>query len=362
MTDRRATTAASAPSPATPRSDTPKTVGIRDVARLAGVSTATVIRVIRESGYVAAETRSKVQRAVDVLGYTPNAMASALSSGRSNLIGLSVPDIANPFYASVAQGLEDEAAAQGYHCLVASSHLIPERERQFVNAFKSGMLAGMVLTTTGSDPELTEALHRTPLPFVFVDRRAHGFDAPLVRTNSREVSRAAVSRLIELGHTRIGMLAGPRDFDTTSERINGFRDALDDAGIRFEKALVRVGHLEERGGRHAMAELLALEAPPTAVFSFNNLLTVGALSALRDAGLRMPDDLSLVSFDDMSLFPFVDPPISAIAQPAIQMGRAAARTLIDLLNGEPPPSEDVVLPSTIVDRRSWGRPPGTVVA
>lgn len=355
MTEQDATVGV--PDETATRPGLPRTVGVRDVARLAGVSTATVIRALRKSGYVAAETRIRVQRAVDVLGYTPNAMASALSSGKSNLIGLSVPDIANPFYASVAQGLEDEAAEHGFHCLVASSHLIPARERQFVNAFKSGMLAGIVLTTTGSDPELVEALRRTPLPFVFVDRRAHGFDAPLVRTNSREVSRAAVAKLIDFGHTRIGMLAGPRDFDTTSERINGFRDALDDAGIRFEKELVRVGHLEESGGREAMSELLAMDAPPTAVFSFNNLLTVGALSALSDAGIRLPDDLSLVSFDDMSLFPFVDPPISAIAQPAAEMGKAAARILISLLRGEKPPTSDVVLDSTILARQSWGEPP-----
>jgi LacI family transcriptional regulator len=330
--------------------------GVRDVARLAGVSTATVTRVLRGTPNVSVETREKVERAVSLLGYTPNAMARALTSGRSSLLGLFVPDIANPFYAAVAQGLEDEAAQDGYHCLIVSSHFMPDRERQFVTTFKSGMLAGLVLTTTGSDPDLLDALRNTRLPLVFVDRRPHGFQAPLVRTNNREVARDAVAHLIELGHRRIGMLAGPSDFDTTVERIAGLRQALDESRIPFEPDLIRVGHLEERGGRDAMLEILALPDRPTAVFSFNNLLTVGALSALRDAAVRMPDEISLVSFDDMSLFPFVDPPISAVAQPATEMGRAAARALLGLLRGEPAPEGDVVLPSQIISRGSWAPP------
>lgn len=334
-------------------------VGVRDVARLAGVSTATVARVLSESTNVTPETRDKVQRAVSILGYTPNAMARALTSGRSSLLGLFVPDIANPFYSAVAQGLEDEAANLGFHCLIASSHLIPDRERQFVTTLKSGMLAGLAMTTTGSDPGLLDALRKTPLPVVFVDRRPHGFDAPLVRTNNQEVAREAVARLIGMGHRRIGMLAGPADFDTTAERIAGLRQAMDDARIPFESELIRLGHLEERGGREAMQEILDLTKRPTAVFSFNNLLTVGALSALRDRGIRMPDDLSLVSFDDMSLFPFVDPPLTAIAQPASEMGRVAARTLLALLNGEHVETQDVVLPSTLIERGSWGPPPGS---
>jgi len=306
---------------------------------------------------VTPETREKVERAVTLLGYTPNAMARALTSGKSSLLGLFVPDIVNPFYAAVAQGLEDEAAEFGYHCLVASSHLRPDRERQFVTTLKSGMLDGLAITTTGSDPGLLEALRKTSLPLVFVDRRPHGFDAPLVRTNNREVAKEAVSRLIELGHRRIGMLAGPSDFDTTTERIAGLREALDEARIPFQPELIRLGHLEERGGREAMLEILALPERPTALFSFNNLLTVGALSALRDEGVRMPSDLSLVSFDDMSLFPFVDPPLTAIAQPASEMGRAAARTLLTILNGETVASDDIILPSELISRESWG-PPG----
>jgi LacI family transcriptional regulator len=332
-------------------------VGIRDVARMAGVSTATVTRVLRDSPKVTEETKALVQKTVSELGYTPNAMARALTSGRSNLIGLFVPDIANPFYASVAQGLEERAAEVDIHCVIASSHLNPQRERKFISALQDGTLAALAITTTGSDPDVLEALRKTKLPLVFIDRKPEGFAAPLVRTNNEVVTQEAVTHLIDLGHRRIAMLAGPMDFETASQRLSGFNAAMSAAAIPVDPLLISRGHLEESGGYSAMKEILALHDRPTAVFCFNNLITVGALAALREAGVTVPRDMSLLSFDDMSLFPYVDPPISAIAQPAQAMGRAAAEILLAQLRGESPPSRDVVLPARIISRASWGPVP-----
>ncbi|MBM2614883.1 LacI family DNA-binding transcriptional regulator [Actinoplanes sp. LDG1-06] len=331
-------------------------VGIRDVARLAGVSTATVTRALRGDPSVTAATKAKVQAAAVQLGYVPSAAARALSRGHSNLLGLFVPDIVNPFYAQVAQGLEDRAAEERYHCVIASSHLNREREQQLLTSFQDGTLAGLAATTVGSDESFAAALTATRGPLVLVDRRPRGFNAPLVRTDNRKVTRHAISRLFAMGHTRIAMISGPREFDTACQRLSGFRMAYQDAGSFLPDSYIRHGHLGEAGGHAAMRELLALPQVPTAVFCFNNLVTVGALTAIRAAGLKIPHDISVLAFDDMSLFPLVDPPITAIAQPAYEMGRAAADMLLRRLAGEQEVT-DIVLPATLIERESLGPPP-----
>lgn len=328
--------------------------GIRDVARRAGVSTATVTRALADDPRVTAHTKALVLSAADELAYVPNAAARALTLGRSRLLGLFVPDIANPFYGELAQGMEDYAAQQGYHCVIASSHLDPKRELQLVSAFRDGTLSALAMTTVSSDARLLNALRATRLPLVFVDRRPEGFMAPLVATNNEAVTKEAVRRLIRLGHRRIGMLAGPAEFETSCQRVDGFLAALKEGGIELDHALIRQGHLGEPGGYNAMHQVLSLPNRPTAVFSFNNLLTVGALRAVRESGLRIPEQLSLVGFDDMSLFPFTDPPITAIAQPAAAIGREAARILVDALSDGKLPDHDSILPATIVNRDSWG--------
>lgn len=332
--------------------------GIRDVAKLAGVSTATVTRAMRGDDSVTAATKARVLAAAARLDYVPSAAARALSQGRSNLLGLFVPDIVNPFYAQVAQGLEDRAAESRYHCVIASSHLNPERERHLVTSFQDGTLAGLAATTVGTDESVTAALGGNRGRLVLVDRRPRGITAPLVRTDNRRITRHAVGELLRLGHTRIGMISGPRDFDTAGQRLSGFRLAHRGAGRPVDEQLVRHGHVGEAGGFAAMNELLAMTARPTAVFCFNNLVTVGALKAIRAAGLKIPTDLSVLAFDDMTLFPLVEPPITAIAQPAYEMGRAAAELLLRQIAGETD-LPDIVLPATLIARESIG-PPGNL--
>jgi len=330
--------------------------GIRDVAKLAGVSTATVTRALRDEPSVTPETKARVRAAAARLDYVPSAAARALSQGRSSLLGLFVPDIVNPFYAEVAQGMADRAAESDYHCVIASSHLNPERERQLVTSLHDGTLAGLAATTLGTDESFTSALTGQRGPLVLVDRRPRGVRAPLVRTDNRKVTREAVGQFFAMGHTKVAMISGPRDFDTACQRLSGFRLAYKDAGLPLRDEYIRHGHLGEAGGLAAMRELLALPSPPTAVFCFNNLVTVGALMAIRTAGLKIPSDISVLAFDDMSLFPLVDPPITAIAQPAYQMGRAAAELLLRQLGGERSPA-DIVLPATLIERESLA-PPG----
>lgn len=325
------------------------------MARLAGVSTATVTRALRDEPSVTADTKARVKAAVVKLGYVPSAAARALSQGRSNLLGLFVPDIVNPFYSQVAQGMEDRAAEARYHCVIASSHLDPSREKHLITSFQDGTLAGLAATTLGTDETFTAALGTNHGPLVLVDRRPRGIRAPLVRTDNRKVAREAVGHLFALEHKNIAMISGPRDFDTATQRLAGFRLAHRDAGRQVNENLVLHGHLGEPGGYTAMTELLAMPSRPTAVFCFNNLVTVGALKAIRAAGLKIPTDVSILAFDDMTLFPLVEPPITAIAQPAYEMGRAAAECLLRQLNGETD-LPDVVLPATLIMRDSLAPP------
>ncbi|HWC84633.1 MAG TPA: LacI family DNA-binding transcriptional regulator [Pseudonocardiaceae bacterium] len=330
---------------------------IRDVARLAGVSTATVARVLRGTTPVSDQLRERVTSAVAELRYIPNAVARSLSRGRTHLLGLLVADIANPFFGEVARGLEDAAVAAEYQVLVGSSDLDAGRERRLLAAFEARTVDAVALTSTAADSAEINRLAATGMPMVFIDRRPADVPAPAVLIDNEAATHRAARYLIELGHTDLAMISGPRSMATAAQRLAGFRRACAESGITVRPECVREGHLGAAGGEAAMREVLALDPRPTAVLSFNNLLAVGALAAVRAAGVRIPAGISLLTFDDMPLFPFVDPPITAIAQPAYDMGREAAAILLDALStpdGVRP--ADVVLPSDFRIRESCAPP------
>jgi LacI family transcriptional regulator len=332
--------------------------GIRDVARVAGVSTATVTRVLRGSTPVSRELTKRVREAVESLGYRPNAIASSLSRGRTQILGLLVADIANPFYAEVARGVEDAAAPRGYRVLVGSSDLDTDRERELMTAFESRTVDAVAITATAGDTAELERLVAGGMPLVFIDRRPAGMSAPAVVSDNVAAARHAVRHLVDLGHRDLAMISGPPSMATAAQRVEGFRWACAEAGITLRPECVREGYLGIEGGQRATLELLDLDPRPTAVLSFNNLLAVGALEAFRQRKVRVPADLSLLTFDDMSLFPYVDPPITAIAQPAHHMGFEAAKILLDALeSGLPPVVKDVVLPTEFRSRQSCAAPP-----
>ncbi|TDD71245.1 LacI family transcriptional regulator [Jiangella aurantiaca] len=331
---------------------------IRQVAEHAGVSTATVARVLSGRITVSPELTERVRQAVDELNYVPNDVARSLSRGRTNMLGLLVSDIGNPFAAQVARGLEDEAARLGYQVLVGSSDFELERETRLLDSFAAKTVDAVALVSArGSTPAMAR-LARTGLPVVYIDRRPDGDTAaPLVRTDNETAARQAVGHLIELGHRDLAMISGPSWLPTASARLRGFRAACAEHGLTVRRECVREGHLGVEGGVRAMRDLLDLPERPTAVFSFNNLSAVGALRALRERGVTVPRDISLVTFDDMDLFPFVDPPITAIAQPAYEIGVEAGRTLLAMLSGAAVVPREVVLPTEFRIRSSCAEPP-----
>ena len=328
---------------------------IRDVARSAGVSTATVVRVLNGGATVSPDRTERVLRAVKELDYVANGVAASLSRGRTRLLGLLVSDIANPFTGQVARGLEDEAVRHGYQVLISSSDFHPQREAQILESFARRTVDAVALLSSSGAAEGVLRLVRNGIPTVFIDRRPPDLGSvPLVRTDSLSAAREAVRHLIDLGHTDLGMISGPAGMATASQRLAGFRAACADAGLDVRPECVREGFLGVDGGHRAMLEVLDLSRRPSAVFSFNNVLAIGALGALRERGLRLPDDLSMITFDDTDLFPFVDPPLTAIAQPAYEIGSAAGRILFEQLEGadDTVPPRDVVLPTELRIRSS----------
>jgi LacI family transcriptional regulator len=335
---------------------------IRDVARHAGVSTATVARVLAGGTPVSDDLAARVRRSIAELHYVPNGVARSLSRGRTSLLGLLVSDIANPFSGQVARGLEDLAARHGYHVLVGSSDFEPEREDQLLASFAARTVDAVALVSASGATEAMQRLLDTRIPLVFVDRQpGDGIKAPLIRTDNLSAAHDAVAYLIGLGHRDLAMISGPATLPTASQRLQGFRTACAEAGLRLREECVREGFLGVEGGYRATREVLALKPRPTALFSFNNMLAVGALRALREAGVAVPRDISLITFDDMDLFPFVDPPITAIAQPAYHIGAEAGRVLISMLSGDAFVPSEVVLPTEFRQRASCAPPPGSPV-
>jgi LacI family transcriptional regulator len=330
--------------------------GIRDVAAKAGVSTATVTRVLGGRTPVSDQLAARVRQAIADLDYVPNSVARSLSRGKTSLLGLLVSDIANPFASQVARGLEDEGTKHGYHVLVGSSDFDFEREVELLDSFAARTVdAVALLSARGGTPSM-DTLVKSGLPLVFVDSRPEASaNAPVIRTDNLAAAHDAVRYLIELGHRDLAMISGPSSLPTASQRLLGFMTACREAGIQVRHECVREGFLGVEGGYRAMLEVLNLAPMPTAVFSFNNMLAIGALRALREQGLSVPDDLSFVTFDDMELFPYVDPPITAIAQPAYQIGVEAGRALLGLLSGVPVAPE-TVLPCDFRQRASCAPP------
>jgi DNA-binding LacI/PurR family transcriptional regulator len=333
---------------------------IRDVASRAGVSTATVARVLNGRANVSDELANRVKQAVAELHYVPNGVARSLSRGQTHLLGLLVSDIANPFAGQVARGLEDEATKSGYHVLVGSSDFDPERESELLGSFAARTVDAVALLSARGATSAMQQLMDTQMPLVFVDRRPNGDStAPVIRTDNVTAAQHAVQYLIGLGHRDLAMISGPPTLPTASQRLQGFRTACRDAGLEVREECIREGFLGVDGGGLAMHQVLALRPRPTAVFSFNNLLAVGALGALREKNVSVPEDLSLVTFDDMELFPYIDPPVTAIAQPAYRIGVEAARALIGLLSGDRFTAREVVLPSEFRQRKSCAPPSRT---
>jgi LacI family transcriptional regulator len=331
-------------------------VTIRDVARHAGVSPMTVSRVINSSPSVSADTRTRVESAIAELGYIPSRLARGLSAQRTGTLALIVPDVANPFFTLIVRGSEDVARRAGYRLLLCDTRADLELEREVIDELIAHRVEGLLIAPVSDrSREHLRRLARFGVPFVLVDRTIAGVDADTVLGDSAGGARRLVEHLISLGHRRIAMITESDTVSTARDRRRGYDAALAGAGVDADPTLVVEASVDPDGGRAGMRALLELHEPPTAVFTVNNLVALGAIEAVRETGRNVPDDVALVCFDDIEYASRLHPFLTVMEQPAETFGTLGTQLLLERIDGRAPERpRTVVLPAEFVVRRSCG--------
>jgi LacI family transcriptional regulator len=341
---------------------------LADVARSAGVSTATAARALGGYGSVSGAARQRVTEAAEALGYQRNELAATMITGRSNTVGLVVADIENPFFAAAARGVSDVARAAGYEVVLVNTDEDVVTERSAVQVLFSKRVDGVIVAPASPvDVEHLAATQRAGCPVVLLDRQVEGLEADVVLVDNLGASSDVTQRLLAAGHERIAMVtggAGSADqaslerpsVSTARDRVDGYLATLTDAGVAEPAAYLRTGahnrHLAER----LTTQLLRLPQPPTAVFASDSVVALGVLKALRDADAKIPREVSLVTFDDADWTAVVAPAISVVAQPAQELGRCAAEVLLERVGGADYPARSYVKSTSFVSRDSIGPP------
>jgi LacI family transcriptional regulator len=325
---------------------------MNDVANLAGVSLATVSRVVNGSHDVRPDLAARVRDAVEVLGYRRDLTASILrrTDRMSATVGLVIEDVANPFFSAVHRGVEDVAREKGVITFAGSSDELPERERELVDAFGARGVDGLVIVPCATDQGYLRRERQVGTQIVFVDRPGRFIDGDAVLSDNAAGAEAAVAHLLAHGHRRIALVGDRPSIFTAAERRRGYLDALAAAGVPEDPALQRMGLVDEQAGEAAVRELLELPDPPTALFTAQNLITIGAIRALHDHGLQ--HRLALVGFDDVTMGAIIEPGITVIRQDPLSIGRRAAELLFARLDGYDGDAQTVVLPTELVIRGS----------
>ncbi len=331
---------------------------IRDVARHAGVSTATVSRVFSRPDAVAGDTRDAVLKSVEALGYTPNSAAKSLRTHRSGKLLVTVPDIANPFFALILQGIEGAAQRAGYAVLLGDTQHDDAREDRYAQMLQRREADGLVFLghrLPKAAAALVRAAGASRAPVVNGCEFSPGLGVPSVHIDNAAAAGEVMDHLLRLGHRRIGIVTGPLVSPLSRDRLDG---ALRHAKAHGKAAVtVTHGDFSIESGIAAVERLLDGGAPPTAIFCFNDEMAMGGLHAIRRRGLRVPDAVSVAGFDDIRFARYADPPLTTIRQPMRELGEAAVRLLLDILDGRMRRTVSVTLPHTLVVRASTGPPP-----
>ncbi len=331
---------------------------LKDVAERAGVHVTTASRALNPatSSLVNAGTIRKVQAAARQLRYTPNAIARGLKTSRSMSVGVLLPDLTNPLFPPIVRGIEDVLAGGGYTTLIANTDNDPERQLAIFDTLRARQIDGIIAATARRNDRLFLEAHRAGVRVVLVNRRVDGSEIPSVTGDDQDGIAKAVRHLVELGHTRIGHVAGPQDTTTGLLRLRAYRGAIEDAGFPADPTLISsASEFTETHGAHATRELLDA-ASPTALVAGNDMIALGCLDVFAERGLRCPDDISLVGFNDMQFIDRLNPPLSTVHVPHYQIGAEAARMLLERLADPDLPAKSITLPATLVLRQSTAPP------
>lgn len=329
---------------------------IRDVAALAQVSPITVSRVLNNPQAVSPETQAKVEAAITELGYIPNQIARSLRSNRTNTLALVLTDITNPFWTTVARSVEDAASAQGFTVILCNTDENEAKQDEYLSVLLRKRVDGFLLVPARSEPNAVQLIQRQNVQVVVLDRRVPGAEVDVVRSNSERGAYDLTRHLLGLGHRKIAMLCGPLDVSTAQERLEGYRRALAESGLGVESQWVRTGEYSVNSGYAETRHLLTRPDLPTAVVGANNFIAAGAMRAIWEAGMRIPDDISIACVDDIPAWLVGEPFLTVAAQSPYDMGARATELLLRHIR-EPGkhPVQEVLLPTELIVRRSTAR-------
>jgi LacI family transcriptional regulator/LacI family repressor for deo operon, udp, cdd, tsx, nupC, and nupG len=327
---------------------------IKEVAARAGVSPATVSRVLNKADNVNPTTRLKVEKAIKDLSFKPSRVAQRLRirEGQRKIIGLVVPDIQNPFYVEVVRGVEDKAYANNYALLMCNFAQDEIKEKIYLDIMKSESVDGLIVAPVHEKDNDVRDLVLSGLPIVCVDRGLSDLDVDVVVVDNEQGAYEAVDYLIKLGHSRIAYIGGLPTIPTSRQRRHGYEKALKENNIEPNESLVKFGDSKQESGKILAKELLDMKEPPSAIFTGNNLITFGALETIHSLGLNVPGDISILGFDDMPWSISLNPPLTAVSQPGYEIGRRAADLLFQRI-AEPDQSRvKIVLKTKLIIRQS----------
>jgi len=309
-------------------------INIKDVARKAGVSTATVSRVLGDFPGVRKKTRKKVLKAVKELNYEVNAVARSLRQKKTNSIGIIVGNVLSQFYSVIAKSVEDTANKFGYNTFLCNGDENSEKELNYLKVLMSNRVDGIILTPTGKNLEYVQHLIDSRTKVVLLDRLIEGVDCDAVLVDNANGAYNAVKHLIDQGYRKIGIVNGYLDRTTGAERLRGYLQAIEEAGIARDDSLIKIGDFKKESGNKLTQELLEQSNRPEAIFTTNIDMSMGTLIAIKEMGLTIPDDIGIVCFDDSDWALILEPPITVVRQPVYQLGSTAAELLIKEIEDE----------------------------
>lgn len=335
---------------------TEHTVSLKSVARLAGVSVATVSRVLNGEDTVKEDTRLLVQKAIKQTGYRPNRVAQRLRATRRSrkLIGLLIPDIQNPFYVDVIQGIEEYAYAHDSAVVIGNFSQDQKKEKLYIDILRSESVDGFIAAPTNGTDQYVEDLVRDGFVVVCIDRNLVNLDVDVVKVDNERGAFRATEHLISLGHRRIAHITGNPSIPTTQERIAGYTAALLKHGIEPDPSIILGKESNYVSGVELTGRLLDLETPPTAIFTANNLLTLGSLETIHGRGLQIPKDIAIVGFDDMYWATSLNPPLTAVRQPGREIGKRATELLFQRIADPSRPTVNLEMKTELMIRKSCG--------
>lgn len=327
-------------------------ITMKDVAERAGVSKQTVSAIINNKPGITAETTARVNAAIQDLGYRPYALARSLRTGQTHTLALIVTDINNPSFSTIASAAEDIAHSFGYSLVLYNTHDDPEREANYLRTVSQRWMDGVIFVATGDQMTSLEFLNQADIPTVAIDRIPMGYMGPSITLDNNKTGRMAAEYLLQLGHRRFAHISGPRKLLLARERLVGFENRLHESNVDPKNLLTFEGDWGCASGYSAMQQFLSSPTRPSAVFAANDRMAIGAIQAAQDAGLRVPQDISIMGVDDIEVAAFQSPALTTIRQSFIEMANLCVNLLIDILNGKEPENNQLLIEPMLVERKS----------